>query len=193
MSCTLCGSQGTTCPLNIEAQQTRPIMHASCKKFEIYCSLMSYKHLCHFKYVLDQYITDADADDADADADADAYECPVCLNTVHNYQSLACTHVLCISCTSRISVQGSIKCPICRNVSPIRVKVLPEQKQQIIDIFNEVLSVWDQVRGDRQNFINLQFLLSKICDKLGIPNSMYVRCNNSSDILWDKISVACGW
>jgi len=52
-------------------------------------------------------------------------ECPICLENIRNEFKLDCDHKFCKECIERVIDMDEIKCPMCRNITYIRINFNP--------------------------------------------------------------------
>lgn len=94
-------------------------------------------------------------------------ECPVCFERMKTFVKLECKHLFCETCISKIKRDGTMKCPLCRNIQNVFVKYsLSDEDQKIIlDEFNKTM---EQYRSGSKNMIPFDQIIRIIANKNGI-------------------------
>lgn len=69
----------------------------------------------------------------------DNEECCICYETVTQVVKLECTHSFCKECSTKISENGTIKCPLCRNNQIYVDQIIIDEIEQkeILDTFRK--------------------------------------------------------
>jgi Poxvirus Late Transcription Factor VLTF3 like/Ring finger domain len=103
------------------------------------------------------------------------FECPICLETdVLNVKKLDCSHILCHSCVLKITVNSSIKCPLCRRqqiLNSIQIanvaKLTKEQEEKIIKMAEVYLNDYENGKIERKSsHINFSNLIQELASKV---------------------------
>lgn len=89
---------------------------------------------------------------------------------------LGCNHVFCQPCTRKLSVTGTIKCPLCRRQQVVQIPerkphtslLTQDQKNQLLQDFQRIGTVWHTVRGARTSFLNHHYVLMRLAQGRGI-------------------------
>ena len=148
------------------------------------------------------------------------YECPVCMEEFvigTNLRELNnCTHIFCTTCINLIKKNDRITCPLCRSQSLEKalgfgngmIKPLTDdQYSKLMSDFKKFSKEFDVYTKEnmphRINFLNYNFVLSKLLILNGFANESEVNSNivqlksieksQIHDQIWNHIAKDLGW
>ena len=111
------------------------------------------------------------------DVKPENFECPICLETetIVHVKKLECAHIFCHSCVSKMTIDSSIKCPLCRkqqisatlSTSPkfTILQLDKAQENEIIRMAEHYLEEYEKSNATgnmRKNLLNMNNLIEDL-------------------------------